>query len=167
MPLGAVLVRKRTGPVDGDLPPTTPAAIGHDDVGPDIAEIAETPERGGAPVTQHSAFPACDDRRHPAAVLSEARVADCVNASVEEVQSTCRETMLDGGALQTERSKLALGYDAMLTGRESSHLAVRWAEFAAHTPSNSAQLRHRFRVPVVAALINPSTWRVRHAEVTQ
>ena len=78
------------------------------------ARWEEVVERGGGSVTQHGTVAAREHRGHPAAALRQARVADGVDASVNAVEATGVNAVVDRLATKAKGKELWIRNNSVL-----------------------------------------------------
>jgi hypothetical protein len=78
-------------------------------------------------MAQQRVFAEGENRGDPAAAVSQAAMADGVDAPVYPVQPTDRQSISDRSSAETELGELAPRDYTVLPGRDRRHLSVTWA----------------------------------------
>jgi hypothetical protein len=103
---------------------TTPSAGGRDFDSGDSGG-RHSPKRCGASMAEQGPVATRQHRGDPVAMAGQPRMADGVDAAVNEVQPSRVETVSDRSTIQPERRKLPTRDNSVLTSREGRHGTIQ------------------------------------------
>ena len=111
--------------MNGDPAPATPAGPRHDHL--DIAPRWPTQpmKRSSGPMARDSVGPARQNRGHVAGVWEQQRMADCVHAGVDPMQTPSFDASPYRVPAQSDCQQLIAAHDRVLASRQSRHPHLR------------------------------------------
>jgi hypothetical protein len=133
-----------------DAPPPPRAARLHEDVDGSARHGEDLPQSSGAPMAEHRSVAVREYGGQPQPTAPEARVPDCVYASMEPVQAGGRELTLDRIRAEAEVDELPICDHAMLPGCDLRHT---FQTFPAHTAGKVWNVGFRPPRPLLPAEI--------------